>query len=258
MTPDEAARLFADSLSTVDNIIRKLAWRTGVSSERADEFRTWAIQRLVNDSYELVRRFGVVEFSTYLSVTLSTWFREFFGQSSSAVGDELHATRNRIDESLTARPRDPPAEAEASPLGALVAQVVCVGAVVGTARFDATEGLAYARFSPAPDYEMIAVAARAVGGWVPRTLFWPSDSGDFANALAAQWSAPKLSLVDAFGRDVAANSVIVIDAVHPSGRHLGRWVVADFRADGARVPARLRAPDGSDHDAKDANARPAA
>jgi len=262
MTPEEAARLFADNRLTVDELIASSARRGELSPESADAFRTWAIHRLIDDSYQLIRRFGgQSSFLAFLKVTLAKLFREFCFRAASAVVDVPHITRNRIDRSLTAPVRGPSAEGGASPVGALFAQVSCVGAVVGTAQFDFTEGLAYARFSPAPEYEMIADAARAVGGWLAVTHLCPSDSGDFASGLAAQWSAPQLSLVDAFGRDLGATSVIVADAVHASGRRLGLWVIADFRADGARVPASLRAPDGNDHhanDPKDANARPAA
>jgi hypothetical protein len=236
MTPEEAARLFAENRRRLDQIIAKLAWRAELSPEQVDAFRTWAIERLADDSYLLVRRFGEAEFSTYLTVTLSLWLREFRGQSSSAVADVPRAARRPI-------------------VGFLAADVSCLGAVVGTARFDSADGLAYASFVPGPGYEMIGAAARDVGGWLSGTHFCPSDSGDFASGLAALWSAPHLSLVDTVGRDLGAASVIVLEMVHPSGRAGGSWVVADFRADGTRVPASLRPPDGSD---RDASARPAA
>lgn len=271
MTPEEAARLFADNRLTVDELIAASARRGDLSAEGADAFRTWAIHRLVDDSYQLIRRFGgQSSFLTFLTVTLAKLYREFCFRSASAVGDVPHPTRNRIERSLGGRLSGLSGEGGASPVGALFAQVSCVGTIVGTARFDTAEGLAHARFSPASGYDMIADAARAVGSWLVDTHVYPSDSGDFATGLAALWSAPQLSLVDAFGRDIAATNVVVVDVIHPSGGAGGRWVIADFRADGARVPASLRRPDGVDHDAndvkdvkdvmdaKDANVRPAA
>lgn len=125
------------------------------------------------------------------------------------------------------------------------------GAPIGTATLDASHGLACGRLVPAGGYAAMRSAAEFAGSVLarpsPEWRHWPASRGDFAEAFAASL-AGGYELTDARGMPVWAASVAVFALPHERD---APTVVADFRTDASRAPARLRyrsSDDGARHD----------
>ena len=121
----------------------------------------------------------------------------------------------------------------------MLVRVSCAGVLVGTARFDAPSGLAYAPLYPATGYTVVAGAAQALGDELMRRRFWSPSDGDFADMVAARWHGGSLALHDLTGRALEVNNAVVLEP--PTwGRH-PVYLVADFR-EVARVGSRRTCP----------------
>ena len=121
----------------------------------------------------------------------------------------------------------------------MIVRVTCAGVLIGTARFDSPSGLAHAPLYPSNGYPSASAAAQALGGDVTRRRFWSPSNGDFSDVVARGWQGGRLALQDLTGREVAVNSLVVLEPPF-GGRYLVD-VVADFR-DVARFGSRRTRP----------------
>ena len=134
----------------------------------------------------------------------------------------------------------------------MLVRVTCAGIVIGTARFDRPSGLASAALYPSTGYGIAARAAQSLGDQLTHHEFWSPADGDFADVVAARWEGGRLAIQDWAGRELAASSVVVLEA--PLGGRSLVQVVADFRGDSAHIGARIYAPGPHDRN----RTRPAA
>ena len=73
--------LFLSQLPTVDKVVGLLARRHALSPDDAEEFLAWARMRLIENDYGILARFrGEASLPTYLTVVLTTLFREYRAQ----------------------------------------------------------------------------------------------------------------------------------------------------------------------------------
>jgi hypothetical protein len=128
----------------------------------------------------------------------------------------------------------------------MVVRVTCGGILSGTAHFDPPEGVAHAPLSPTRAYVLASPAARSLGSQFASTQFWLPSDGDFADVAAARWDGARLALEDTTGRELAVNSILVLDGLPGAPGESTVRVVADFRSDLARAEARLRSTRGGD------------
>ena len=118
----------------------------------------------------------------------------------------------------------------------MLVRVTCAGVLIGTARFDPPEGLAHASLVPSAGFGLVSSVAWVLGRQFAATQFWASGD-DFAAAAAGRWTSGRLALEDTLGRELAVDNVLVL-AGFPGGADGPLiHVVADFRADTARVEA---------------------
>lgn len=76
-TPDPAG-LLVQNLAWIRRVAASLCRHRGLSGDDADEFASWAILRLIDNDYAIVRKFrGDAVFTTYLTVVLKRLYRDF-------------------------------------------------------------------------------------------------------------------------------------------------------------------------------------
>lgn len=240
MTPEEAARFVEAHRETIARACVLVARRSAFTADEAALFHAWLDRQFAADEYALIRRlrFEQLKPETVLAAIIPVMARRFRGPAPSTSGRHLTATRAVRDQS------------DVHELSVLAADVV-----VGSARFTVLSGLAWALLWPTDGYSFIAGAARAIGDRLTGSSYWPAGQGDVASSIAADWAGPPLSLRTSRGESVSAASVVIVDAIHASGRQLGRRVVVDFRSAATPVPAIAEPPVPSD---LNAGSRPAA
>ena len=117
-------------------------------------------------------------------------------------------------------------------------RVLFSGVPIGTVEIPLLEGLSHGALAASDGYEIARRQAEAAGYALSlRDLewhCWPHSRGDFAEAFAAAL-AGGYELADLRGIPIGAASVSVVAL--PAGN--SRSVIADFRPDSARMPAKL-------------------
>lgn len=74
----DGARLLEANLPDIQRITAQVCRRHGLLGDDADDFRSWALSRLVDADYAILRRFrGESSMTTYLVVVLNNLFRDF-------------------------------------------------------------------------------------------------------------------------------------------------------------------------------------
>ena len=137
--------------------------------------------------------------------------------------------------------------------GRMFVRVTCAGVVVGTAEFETPHGVAHAILYPTAGYPCAAAAAWRLGRQFARTQYCLPSDGDFASVAAGRWDGDRLALEDERGRELAVNSVVLLEGL-PGDVATTVRVVADFRLDLAHVSATFHPR----HVAGDTRTRPAA
>lgn len=78
---DPAARgraLLESHLDLIQRKLHQLSWRSGLPASEAEEFRSWAIFKLVEDDYRILGRWeGRSSFPTFLTVVLVNLLRDY-------------------------------------------------------------------------------------------------------------------------------------------------------------------------------------
>lgn len=78
---DSAARgraLLETHLDVIHRQLHRLSWRSGLPDPEAEEFRSWALCKLVDDDYRILGRWeGRSSFPTYLTVVLVNLMRDY-------------------------------------------------------------------------------------------------------------------------------------------------------------------------------------
>lgn len=70
--------LLETHLSLIQRKLYRLSWRSGLPACDAEEFRSWALFRLVSDNYRILGRWqGRSSFSTFLTVVLVNLMRDY-------------------------------------------------------------------------------------------------------------------------------------------------------------------------------------
>jgi RNA polymerase sigma factor (sigma-70 family) len=70
--------LLETHLELIQRKLQRLSWRSGLPAFEAEEFRSWAIFKLVDDDYRILGRWeGRSSFSTYLTVVLVNLMRDY-------------------------------------------------------------------------------------------------------------------------------------------------------------------------------------
>ena len=79
--PTSAARgraLLENHFEFIQRLLRHLSHRSGLPEHEAEEFRSWALFKLVEDDYRMLALWqGRSSFSTYLNVVLVNLMRDF-------------------------------------------------------------------------------------------------------------------------------------------------------------------------------------
>ena len=76
--PDRLEALFLANLGAIERIIGTLAWRHGLTGDRAEDFASWAKLRLIENGYAVLRKFrGESAITTYLTVVIAMLVREY-------------------------------------------------------------------------------------------------------------------------------------------------------------------------------------
>ena len=76
-TPDPAT-LLVQNVAWIRRVAASLCRHRGLSADDADEFASWAILKLIDNDYAIVRKFrGDAVFTTYLTVVLKRLYRDF-------------------------------------------------------------------------------------------------------------------------------------------------------------------------------------
>lgn len=124
----------------------------------------------------------------------------------------------------------------------MLVRVTCGGVIIGTAEFDPPNGVAHTTLSPTPAYLVAIAAAQRLGLRFARRQYWCPADGDFADHAAALWEGPRLALEDLTGRELGVPNVLVLEGLPGTDGATTIRVVADFRADSARMVAPIRQP----------------
>ena len=124
----------------------------------------------------------------------------------------------------------------------MLVQVTCGGVVIGTAEFDPPNGVAHTTLSPSPSYLIAIAPAQRLGRSFARRQYWCPADGDFADHAATLWEGPRLALEDFTGRELGVPNVVVLEGPPGADGATTIRVVADFRADSARIVAPIRQP----------------
>jgi RNA polymerase sigma factor (sigma-70 family) len=70
--------LLEDHLGLIQHQLLRLSWRSGLPSHEAEEFRSWALFKLVEDEYRILGRWeGRSSFPTFLNVVLVNLMRDY-------------------------------------------------------------------------------------------------------------------------------------------------------------------------------------
>lgn len=73
----DGARLLEEHLPEIERIVEVVCRRRGVSGDEADDFRSWALERLIEADYAILRKFrGDSSLRTYLVVVVNNLFRD--------------------------------------------------------------------------------------------------------------------------------------------------------------------------------------
>jgi hypothetical protein len=112
--------------------------------------------------------------------------------------------------------------------------ITCNGLSIGTARLAPLAGLAHAEFRSLPAYAAVEQHAERATGLVQQQRYREYPFRDFAEDLARTWTGGRLAIVDPRGAEVAAASVMIVNATRVRG---GARVIVDMRPDTARVAA---------------------
>jgi hypothetical protein len=249
MSIDDAERRFNESRTAIERVTEALARQGAMSAEEERAFTAWLMARLRQQDHDTISKFadnGLM--STYFAAVIMRSLKDYRAETGAPRTRPLDLTA--VLETFGALARSP----GASTVPAIDVRVTCAGVAVGTAVFQRSEGLEYADLVPTDAYAMIAWHAQEIGTSLSRRHYWPPHRGDFAEALAEQWSGPRLAFESERGRELAVSSIVVSEFTAP-GAAASIRVIADFRPDLARVAALLAStarPDGG------AQARPAA
>ena len=118
----------------------------------------------------------------------------------------------------------------------MLVRVTCAGVVVGTAELDSPRGVVHAPVKTTAGYACASAAAWRLGRQFACTQVWLPRDRDFAGSAASRWDGDRLALEDEMGRELAVNSIVLLEGLPGDGATTVR-VVADFRPDLARVCA---------------------
>jgi hypothetical protein len=130
----------------------------------------------------------------------------------------------------------------------MLVRVTCGGVIIGTAEFDPPVGVAHTTLTPTPAYLVAIAAAQRLGRCFARRQYWCPADGDFADHAATLWEGPRLALEDLTGRELGVPNVVVLEGMPGADGGTTIRVVADFRADSARIVAPITQPDvGGEH-----------
>jgi RNA polymerase sigma factor (sigma-70 family) len=70
--------LLETHLDLIQRSLRQVSWRSGLPGSEAEEFRAWALFKLVDDDYRILRSWkGRSSFPTFLSVVLMNLLRDY-------------------------------------------------------------------------------------------------------------------------------------------------------------------------------------
>jgi RNA polymerase sigma factor (sigma-70 family) len=70
--------LLETHLDLIQRSLRHVSWRSGLPGSEAEEFRAWALFKLVDDDYRILRSWkGRSSFPTFLSVVLTNLLRDY-------------------------------------------------------------------------------------------------------------------------------------------------------------------------------------
>ncbi|HEX6069939.1 MAG TPA: sigma-70 family RNA polymerase sigma factor [Longimicrobiaceae bacterium] len=73
----DGARLLEEHLPEIERIVEVVCRRRGVSGDEADDFRSWALERLIEADYAILGKFrGDSSLRTYLVVVVNNLFRD--------------------------------------------------------------------------------------------------------------------------------------------------------------------------------------
>jgi DNA-directed RNA polymerase specialized sigma24 family protein len=79
--PDHYAALLREHLPVIDKLLAAIARRLGLRGDDADEFTSWAHERLLDDDYAILRKWrGDAQITTYFTVVLTHLGYEFLAK----------------------------------------------------------------------------------------------------------------------------------------------------------------------------------
>ena len=186
------------------------ARRMRVSDDDVNELQAWAVARLAENDYELLRTTKLSDVWMLID-RLVVEYHALWVQHPNAGTDPIKR--------------------------GLEVRVKCLDVEVGCATFERAFGLAYATLEPSTDYQMIAQYAREIGNWLAVRHYWDPMHGDATDFIGSQWRGERLSLENHHGQELAVSHVIITEAARAPHNKLGIQLVADFRPDHARVAA---------------------